>query len=88
MSDKTADHSKNDDIKGFSFEQAMGELEQIVRKLEEGKAPLEDAIHLYERGSKLQAHCDTKLRQAEAKVEKITLSPEGQVTAESFDSKG
>lgn len=88
MSDKTVDQAKNDDIKGFSFEQAMGELEQIVRKLEEGKAPLEDAIHLYERGSKLQAHCDAKLRQAEAKVEKITLSPEGKVAAESFDAQG
>lgn len=88
MSDKTVDQSKNDDIQGFSFEQAMSELEQIVRKLEEGKAPLEDAIHLYERGSKLQAHCDVKLRQAEAKVEKITLSPEGKVAAQPFDSQG
>lgn len=68
-----------DDIKAFTFEQAMAELEQIVRKLEEGKAPLDDSIHLYERGSALQQHCDQKLREAEMRVEKITLKQDGSI---------
>lgn len=65
------------DIKEMSFETALAELEQIVGRLEHGDVPLEESIQIYERGEALRAHCDRLLTQAEAKVEKITVSPEG-----------
>lgn len=72
MADKS-----NKDIAGLSFEAAMGELEQIVAKLEKGDVELEESITIYERGEALRAHCDTLLKKAEAKVEKITLDSDG-----------
>ena len=51
-------------IPSMSFEQALGELEQIVQRLEQGKIPLEDAINAYERGAALKQHCEAKLREA------------------------
>ena len=65
------------DIATMSFEQALAELEQIVRRLEDGKASLDDAIGAYERGAALKQHCEAKLREAQAKVEKISLSADG-----------
>lgn len=67
----------NKDIAGLSFEAAMGELEQIVAKLEKGDVELEESISIYERGEALRAHCDALLKKAEAKVEKITLDSGG-----------
>ena len=66
------------EIKTLNFEQALAELEEIVRRLEQGDVALEDSIALYERGEALKRHCETRLRQAEAKVEKIRLSASGQ----------
>lgn len=66
-----------DDIKKMTFEQALKELEQIVGKLERGDVELEPSIALYERGEALKAHCETKLKSIEAKVEKITLDAQG-----------
>ena len=66
------------EIETMSFEQAMKELEATVGKLEHGEATLEDSIRLYERGAALRAHCDTVLRAAEERVEKITLAANGQ----------
>ena len=65
------------DIKSMSFEQALAELETIVAKLEGGKAPLAESIAIYERGEALKAHCETLLKTAEARIEKITLSRDG-----------
>lgn len=59
------------DLSALSFEQAMAELEDVVRKLESGTVALEDSIALYERGAALKAHCDAKLRAAEEKVDLI-----------------
>lgn len=67
----------NDDIKTMSFERALEELEQIVGKLESGRAPLAESIAIYERGEALKSHCETLLKTAEARIEKITLSREG-----------
>jgi len=67
----------NADIKSMSFETALAELEQIVGRLEHGDVPLEESITIYERGEALRAHCDKLLSEAEAKVEKITISPDG-----------
>ena len=70
------------DIAKLSFEQALEELEEIVASLEQGSAGLEDAIKLYERGTQLKAHCESKLRAAREKVEKINIGPNGEVRAE------
>jgi len=68
----------NADIKTMSFEQALKELEQIVGRLERGDVELEQSITIYERGEALRAHCDRLLQRAEAKVDKINLSEQGQ----------
>lgn len=74
-------------IENMSFEDALGELETIVRALESGKAPLEDSITAFEKGMRLKAHCETKLQDAQMKVEKITLAKDGSVTLENFSEK-
>ena len=66
------------EISNMSFEEAMKELEATVGKLEHGEATLEESIALYERGAALRQHCDAVLRQAEERVEKITLAANGQ----------
>ena len=66
------------EIEAMSFEDAMKELEATVGKLEHGDATLEESIALYERGAKLRAHCDSRLRQAEERVEKITRAANGE----------
>lgn len=70
----------NEDVKALSFEAALTQLEEIVGKLESGKAPLAESIAIYERGEALKAHCETLLRTAEARIEKITLSRDGRAT--------
>jgi len=65
------------DIKKLSFEKAIDELESIVKRLEEGKVPLEESVAIYERGEALKRRCEEVLRQAEARVEKITLDAAG-----------
>jgi exodeoxyribonuclease VII small subunit len=59
------------DIKDMSFEKAMSELESLVRRLEEGRLTLEEAIGSYERGTALRTHCEAKLRAAKLKVEQV-----------------
>jgi exodeoxyribonuclease VII small subunit len=70
------------DISKMNFEEALEELERIVRKLEEGKGRLDEAIASYERGAALKKHCEAKLREAQAKVDKIVLGPGGAVGTE------
>jgi exodeoxyribonuclease VII small subunit len=65
------------DVKTLPFEQAIAELESIVKKLEEGKVPLEESVAIYERGELLKKRCEELLAQAEARVEKITLTSGG-----------
>lgn len=65
------------DIADMPFEKALAELEAIVDKLEAGKVDLADSIAIYERGEKLKAHCEKLLREAEARIEKITLKADG-----------
>jgi exodeoxyribonuclease VII small subunit len=72
--------NKHVDIKEMSFESALKELEAIVGRLERGDVELEESINIYERGEALRDHCDRLLKQAEAKVEKLTLNVEGQPT--------
>lgn len=69
---------KNADVKALPFEKALAELEAIVQKLEGGAVPLEDSITIYERGEALKARCEALLRDAEARVQKITVGAGGQ----------
>ena len=69
-----------DDIAKLPFEQALAELEEIVKKLERGDVALEQSISLYERGDALKKHCDKLLKAAEARVEKITTDASGKAT--------
>jgi exodeoxyribonuclease VII small subunit len=66
------------EIEKLSFEEALAQLEKIVSQLESGEAPLEKSIELYERGTALKAHCEARLKAAEARVEKITLTAGGE----------
>ena len=65
------------DVAGLSFEDALAELEQIVRGLEGGQQKLEDAIAAYERGAALRRHCEAKLAEAEARVAAIVERADG-----------
>jgi exodeoxyribonuclease VII small subunit len=70
------------DISGMSFEDALAELEQIVRRLESGQVKLDEAILAYERGAQLKRHCESKLNEAQQRVDRIVVGPDGSVTAE------
>jgi exodeoxyribonuclease VII small subunit len=70
----------HDDVKTLSFEKALAELESIVQRLEKGDVPLEESVAIYERGEILKRRCEELLRQAEARVEKITLDAAGKPT--------
>ena len=77
---------KQASLETLSFEQALGELESIVRNLESGKVPLEDSIAAYERGAALKAHCAKKLAEAQAKIEKITVGKDGKINTTPLDA--
>jgi exodeoxyribonuclease VII small subunit len=66
-----------EDVSTLSFEEALAELEQIVRGLEGGQQKLEDAIGAYERGAALRRHCEAKLAEAEARVAAIVERADG-----------
>jgi exodeoxyribonuclease VII small subunit len=68
------------DVQRLPFEKAIEELETIVKRLEEGKVPLEESVAIYERGEALKRRCEDLLRQAEARVEKIRLDAAGKPT--------
>ena len=68
------------DVNKLSFERAIEELESIVKRLEDGKVPLEESVTIYERGEALKRRCEELLRAAEARVEKITLDAGGKPT--------
>ena len=71
---------QNTDVGKLSFERAIEELESIVKRLEDGKVPLEESVAIYERGEALKRRCEDLLRQAEARVQKITLDASGNPT--------
>jgi len=70
----------SDSISGLSFEDAMAELDRIVRSLEGGQQKLEDAITCYERGTLLRRHCEAKLAEAEARVQAIVQHADGSLS--------
>lgn len=73
-----------DAIARLSFEDALTELEKIVRGLESGQMKLEDAISAYERGAALRRHCESKLAEAEMRVRAIVVREDGSVAIESL----
>jgi exodeoxyribonuclease VII small subunit len=70
------------DIAAMSFEDALSELEQIVKRLEAGSGKLNEAIASYERGALLKRHCEAKLREAQARVDQIVVGADGVLTME------
>lgn len=74
------DPKSNDDIIALPFEEALKQLEAIVARLERGDVALEESIDIYTRGEALKARCDALLKQAEARIEKITLGTDGKPT--------
>ena len=65
------------DVAALSFEQALAELEGIVRELESGKGALEASVAAYQRGAALKRHCEAKLAEAEQKIQAIVDIPAG-----------
>ncbi len=74
-----------DDIQELSFEAALSELEEIVRRLEAGQVDLENSIDMYTRGTQLKQHCEAKLRAAKERVDQIILGAEGAVSSKPAD---
>ncbi|WP_420382566.1 exodeoxyribonuclease VII small subunit [Novosphingobium sp.] len=61
----------------LSFEDALKALEDVVRRLESGEAPLDESIELYARGDALRAHCQARLNAAQARIEAIVTDRDG-----------
>jgi exodeoxyribonuclease VII small subunit len=61
------------DLEKLSFEQALGELEATVHRLEAGDLTLEEAIALYERGVRLARRCSDTLDSAELQVQQLAM---------------
>jgi exodeoxyribonuclease VII small subunit len=86
MTDTAAGSRKiPEDIAALSFEQAMMELESIVRELEQGTVELDRAVGAYERGVALKRHCEVKLRDARMTVERISVGADGQLSTAALD---
>jgi exodeoxyribonuclease VII small subunit len=75
-----------DSVDGLSFEGALKELEGIVARLERGDVDLEDSIALYERGQALKTLCESKLKAAEGRLEKIVLGAGGPALGETMET--
>jgi exodeoxyribonuclease VII small subunit len=73
------------DVGSLSFEDALAELEKIVRNLEGGQQKLEDAIAAYERGARLRRHCEAKLAEAEQRVQAIVAAGDGSLALRSAE---
>ena len=88
MKTTKTDMTKNSipsDIAKLSFEVALEQLEEIVRELEEGSGELDESIKAYERGAHLKYHCESKLKEAQDRVEKVVLSDDGDAKLESLN---
>lgn len=72
-------------IKDLSFEEALLQLENLVRELESGRIKLDDAVAAYERAVNLKKLCEAKLKAAQLKIEKIEISPEGEMKLTELD---
>lgn len=73
------------DIKDLSFEEALTQLEVLVRELESGRIKLDDAISAYEKAVALKQLCEGKLKAAQMKIEKIEISQSGELSTTPLD---
>ena len=76
---------ENEELNELSFEEAINQLEIIVRELESGRTKLDDAVSAYEKAVKLKQLCETKLKSAQLKIEKIEISPSDEVKTSEFN---
>ena len=74
-------------VESLSFEEALAELQKIVGSLESGQTALDDSIAAYERGVTLKTHCEKKLRDAQSKIEKISLAADGTLATAPFGTQ-
>ena len=72
-----AAQSPNEPSAELSFEAALARLEEIVRLLERGEAPLDQSIELYQEGDRLKRHCEARLKAAQARIEQIAFGADG-----------
>ena len=71
----------------LSFETALARLEEIVRTLERGEAPLDKSIELYQEGDRLKRLCEARLKAAQARIEQIAFGSDGKPAgAKPFDA--
>ena len=77
-----ADNKIPADVAKLSFEEALAELQSLVKSLEKGDSRLDDAINSYQRGIDLKRHCEAKLREAQLKVDRIVQGADGSLVAE------
>lgn len=75
---------ENNEIKDLSFEEAITQLETIVRELESGRTKLDDAVSAYEKAITLKKFCEAKLKDAQLKIEKIEITPSDEVKVSKF----
>jgi len=75
---------KDLNLEKISFEDALAQLENMVRELESGKIKLDDAVEVYEKATALKKFCEDKLKAAQLKIEKINVAADGSVTGELF----
>lgn len=80
-----ADQELPAEIQALSFEDALKQLEELVRLLEKGESRLDDAIKYYERGANLKRHCEAKLKEAKQKIETISFGPGGEIGTRPMD---
>lgn len=71
----------------MTFESAMKRLEEIVKSLEAGDSPLDEALKLFEEGVKLADFCNKALNTAEQKVTMLTTSSDGEMEQVDFGGK-
>lgn len=76
-----------EEIKDLSFEDAIQQLENIVRELESGRIKLDDAVAAYEKAIALKQLCENKLQAAQLKIEKIEIAPNGEVKLTTFENQ-
>jgi exodeoxyribonuclease VII small subunit len=77
-----AEGKKQPAIDDLSFEEALAELQALVKALEKGDSKLEEAIRAYERGATLKRHCEKKLREAQEKVDRIVVGTDGSLSTQ------
>ena len=71
------DNAETSNVEQLSFEDALKRLEEIVRTLEKGEAPLDRSIELHQEGDRLRRHCEARLKDAQARIDQIAFGSDG-----------